>query len=196
MNRLLIAALLIASAMHTNTIMAEEEQKTVIEDAGRVHITWQAYDTYRDIKPVNQSRGNFQRSVFKEFDRHFEKLANDLPQDHILKLTITDVDLAGMVFPNTVPIPIRGGFINMGQTGMDIRVMEAIHFPRLQFDYQLLDESGNTLLTDTVNLKDMGFMDRSTTRTQTRAFVYEKHMISRWYRETIAPEYAQELVHN
>jgi hypothetical protein len=163
MKRYFLTALLAGSVVYASTSFADEEQKTTIEEEGRVHITWQSYDKYRDIKPSNQSRSKFRRNVFKQFDKHFEKLAKSLPEDYLLKLTVTNIDLAGMVFPNNGPIPIRGGFINMGQTGMDIRVMEQVHVPRMDFEFELLDNNGQVVLSDSVKLKDMAFIDRATT---------------------------------
>jgi hypothetical protein len=194
MKKSLLAICIAASMAFSATTIADDEPKTTIEDEGKVHITWHNYDDYQDIRPATQTRGSFRRQVFKQFNKHFEKLAEALPGNHVLKLTVTDVDLAGMVFPNNGPIPIRGGFINMGQTGMDIRVMEPIHIPRMDFSFELVDENQEVLLSDNVELKDMAFFDRTTTRVRHRPFAYEKRMIEDWFEDTIESVYAENLV--
>ena len=173
---------------------AEEDLDSVVEDEGRVHILWQGYDRYRDIQPAAQTPATFRRQLFHELNKHFEKLAEVLPDNHLLKVTVTDIDLAGMVFPNTAPIPIRGGFINMGQTGVNIRVMEPVHTPRMDFSFELVDNNNSVLLSDTVALKDITFFDRSTTRVRHKPFIYEKRMIEQWFEDTIMPVYADSLV--
>jgi len=184
------SALLLGSS---TLVLAQGNPDSTLEEEGKVHILWQNYDSYRDIQPGAQTPSTFRRQVFNELNKHFEKLADVLPENHLLKLTVTDIDLAGMVFPNTRPIPIRGGFINMGQTGIDIRVMEPVYIPQMDFSFELIDNNNKVLLSDTVALKDITFFDRSTTRVRHKAFAYEKRMIEQWFEDTIVPVYEDKV---
>ncbi|WP_218352308.1 DUF3016 domain-containing protein [Alteromonas lipotrueiana] len=146
-------------------------------NAAQVEVTWQDPDTYQDIHPSNQSRQSFRKMIFSDFEEYFGKLAEDLPEDQTLSLTITDLDLAGQVWPSS--------FVG-GIGGTDIRLVKSVYIPRINFVYTLTDASGNTLQSAEVKLKDMGFMDRGV-RTNRRYsnLSYEKAMFKDWFDKTL-----------
>ncbi|WP_286234507.1 DUF3016 domain-containing protein [Thalassotalea sediminis] len=138
--------------------------------AGTSEVTWQNPDKYRDVYAGQEHRAKFKKRVFKEFEQHFAKLAEQLPKEQTLKITVTDVDLAGDVH----------------ETMDRIRVIKDIHIPRMKFSYQLVDASDHILQEGLENLKDMSFMMRSSLRYNNTFLHYEKVMLDQWFDNTLA----------
>ncbi|GEA12397.1 DUF3016 domain-containing protein [Alteromonas sp. KUL49] len=143
--------------------------------AAQVTVTWESPEDYRDVRPVNQSRSSFREQTFKQLEAYFEELAVALPETHSLNITVTNLDLAGEVWP--------ASFVGMGPAGNDVRLIQDIDIPRMEFTYSLLDADGQTIAGQEVKLKDMGFLMGSTTRRQGDSLAYEKHMIKEWFDE-------------
>jgi len=183
MNKLLIGVALSAGMLASTAAIADKKDLTVKEEEGRVHITWQSPQDYTDIRPALQSRSSFRRHVFKEFDEAFEEMAKGLPQGQTLHVTVTDIDLAGQVWP--------ASFVGIGSGGSEVRVIKRIDIPRITFSYVLKDEAGNDLKSDELKLKDMGFLDRLSVRFRERPFAYEKRMLKDWFDETFAEQTAK-----
>lgn len=145
--------------------------------AAQVSVTWQDPDSYRDIHPSNQSRQSFRKMIFADFEEYLTELAEQLPEDQVLKITVTDLDLAGEVWPSS--------FVG-GMGGTDVRLVKPVYIPRISFSYTLTDGSGNTLQNAQVKLKDMAFMDRGVrTNRRYRNLSYEKAMIKDWFDKTL-----------
>ncbi|AWB67108.1 DUF3016 domain-containing protein [Saccharobesus litoralis] len=137
--------------------------------AAQLHIEWQSPEKYTDIRPGNWgSKTKFQQHVTAKLSAHFEKLAEQLPKQQRLNIQVTNLDLAG---------DVRIGSFN------EIRVIRSIDIPRIQFTYQLLDDKGNELVRDQVNLKDMGF-DIRTNKYSHNSFKYEYQMLDNWFNQT------------
>ncbi|MDC8829963.1 DUF3016 domain-containing protein [Alteromonas gilva] len=135
-----------------------------------VEITWQEPESYTDVKPGNESRKRFRERVFKELDEYFNKLAEQLPEGQTLNVTVTNLDLAGQVWPT------------FGMGARDIRIIESMFIPRMAFSYEL-KEGGQVMKSAEVSIKDMSFMN-STARFRTNEpFAYEKFMIKRWFNQ-------------
>lgn len=183
MQRLSVLAVLICSCTWSITSLAEKEDFTEKNEEGRVHITWQSPQNYRDIEPVMQTDESFRSHIFEELDKELEKLAKDLPEGQLLELTFTNIDLAGKVWP--------GSFIGMGLSGGDVRVVKRIDIPRLAFSYVLKDKDGTELKADEVNIKDMNFLDRLPGRYRDRPYAYEKRMLREWFDDTLLSEAAK-----
>ena len=116
---LLVPALMVFSG-------ATLAQKSTAETAEtKVEITWQDPKSYTDVRPSNESRKSFRNRVFKSLDKYFNKLAEALPEGQTLEVTVTDLDLAGQVWPT-----MRAG-------AFDIRIIDTVYIPRMEFSYQL-----------------------------------------------------------
>ena len=72
-------------------------------------------------------------------------------------------------------------FIGLGLNGNEIRVIEDMYIPRIEFSYQLLDGTGKVLQENDVKLKDMGFLDRPNRMFSNERLRYEKNMLSEWF---------------
>ncbi|TRX53151.1 DUF3016 domain-containing protein [Thalassomonas sp. M1454] len=138
--------------------------------AATVDIEWFEPENYRDIKVANGGKKAFQERVLKDFTGYFTELAATLPDNQVLKLKVTDIDLAGdikyMVGPNN----------------QSMRVITDLYFPRMKFSYQLT-ENGEVIQAGDENIKDMGF-NMSSIHHNSESFYYEKEMIEDWFKDT------------
>ncbi|NVK54482.1 MAG: DUF3016 domain-containing protein [Alteromonadaceae bacterium] len=133
-----------------------------------VEITWQEPESYTDVRPSNESRKRFRERVFSELDDYFNKLAEGLPAGQTLSITVTDVDLAGQVWPT------------FGTGAQDIRIIESMYIPRMTFSYQL-KHGEQVMKSAEVSLKEMSFMNNASRFRRNEPFAYEKFMIKRWF---------------
>lgn len=134
--------------------------------AATSEVTWSDYKKYRDIKAGDESRKHFRERTFKNFEKHFTKLASRLPEGQILKIDVTDVDLAG---------DTNAGGINR------LRIVKEIYFPRMDFSYQLFSADGTVMKEDKVELKDMNFMNSSNLRYSNKTLGHEKKLLDDWF---------------
>lgn len=138
----------------------------------RVEVIWVNPSDYSDIRPSNQSRRRFKERTFQDLESHLEKLARRLPEGQRLKLSVTNLDLAGQVWP----AHMAGlGF------GSDVRLIERVDIPRMNFNYELLDSTGNVIKAGEEKLKDMAFQERAAARYRNETLYYEKTMIKDWF---------------
>lgn len=134
-------------------------------------VTWTDYEKYRDIDSGDQSRKHFRERTFKEFEEYFAELAARLPEGQVLKIDVTDVDLAG---------DTNAGGIHR------LRIVKDIFFPRINFSYQLVNADGSVAKEDTVVVKDMNFMMGSNLKYRNKSLGYEKSMLNGWFLETFS----------
>ncbi|WP_286264968.1 DUF3016 domain-containing protein [Thalassotalea atypica] len=139
--------------------------------AASTNVSWENVDDYRDVRSANGSNKKFKAHVFKELEQHITELASDLPESYSLEVKVTNVDLAGNV-----------QFINTQQ----IRVIKEIFIPRVSLSYILTDGNGKSLQADTVEIKDMTFMDNLRTTANRDSFAYEKNMLTSWFKATFS----------
>jgi len=137
--------------------------------AGTSEVTWTNPEKYRDINSGNEPKKPYQERVFKDFEKHFIAMASHLPQGHTLKVNVTDVDLAG----------------DVNISGIErIRIIRDLYFPRLKFDYVLVDGSGSEVKMGGINLKDMSFLMGNNLRYRNKSLGYEKKMLDKWFKST------------
>ena len=91
-----------------------------VQGAANVEITWENPKEYADVKPSNESRKHFRERVFRKLDEHFVELAEKLPDGQTLMVTVTDLDLAGQVWP--------ASFVGFGNSGSDVRLIKAYRY--------------------------------------------------------------------
>ena len=138
--------------------------------AGESEVTWTNPDKYRDVKANDmESRKRFEERTFKNLEKHFAKLAAQLPEGQTLKLDVTDVDLAG---------DVNAGGIER------IRIVKEIYFPRMKFSYELVGADNSVIVADEINLKDMNFMTGSRLKYRNDSLGYEKKMLDDWFKKT------------
>lgn len=166
---------------------------TVEETEGRVHITWQSPNEYRDVRPSNQNRSSFLRQIFSELDKEFEELAEDMPEGYEMKVTVTDLDLAGEVLIGGNGLVAPGISFRLANPINEIRVVQDIFIPRMNFDFSISNSRGEEIMAESVVLKDMAFLQNQIIGRFPSPFVYERRMVNRWYKKTIEPLYEAEI---
>ncbi|TRY32185.1 DUF3016 domain-containing protein [Aliiglaciecola sp. M165] len=141
---------------------------------GNIEVTWENPEDYRDVQPTNQSRKRYREQTFKQLDKYFEELSESLAEGQTLSITVTDLDLAGRVWPSS--------FVGLGHSGNDVRLIKRGEIPRMTFSYTLTDAQGNVVQESAeVKLKDMGFQDRHNPFFKSENLRYEKNMIRHWF---------------
>ena len=136
--------------------------------AATSEVTWTDYENYRDIKPGNESKKHFRERTFKHLEKHFTKLAENLPEGQVLKIDVTDVDLAG---------DTQGSIDRMC-------IVKEIFSPRMNFSYQLVNADASEVVSGEVKLKDMNFMMTNSLRYRRDSLGYEKKMLDDWFEDT------------
>lgn len=141
-----------------------------------VEITWENPKKFKDVQPTMQSRAKFRAQTFERLEKYMNKLAESLPEGQTLTIVVTDLDLAGRVWPSS--------FVGLGSGGSEVRVIKTIDIPRIKFSYTLTDGSGTIIQqADDVKLKDMGFQDRHNPFFKSESLRYEKNMLRRWFKD-------------
>lgn len=137
--------------------------------AATSEMTWTDHEKYRDINPGNGSRKHFRERTFNQLEKHLAKLAEKLPEGQVLKINVTDVDLAGDT--------------HIG--GIDqLRIIKELYFPRMNFSYELVNADGSVVISDKIVLKDMNFMMSSSLKYRSKSLGYEKKMLDDWFADT------------
>jgi hypothetical protein len=144
-----------------------------IEAKAELEVEWEQPEKYTDVRPTNQSKKSFQKSTFKNIESYLGELADGLPDDHKLVIKVTNLDLAGQVWP--------ASYAGLGHGSSDVRVIKDHDIPRIYFNYRLLDASGAVIQQDEVKLKNMTFFDSSTGFFDNDPVRYEKSMLKRWF---------------
>ena len=143
-----------------------------------VEITWQDPEKFDDVRSPSASRVKFRERIFKELDKYFNELAEDLPNGQKLVMNVTNVDLAGNVLP--------ASFAGLGRSMSEVRVVKSIYIPRMSFSYQLLSSDGEVLQEEEVKLKDMSFLNSHNRFFSSDTLRYEKNMIEEWFEDEFA----------
>lgn len=101
--------------------------------------------------------------------RHFQSLAQRLPDGQTLAVTVLDVDLAGEMRPT--------------RRGSDLRVMNGgVDWPMLSLRWSL-SEGGRTLAGGEERLTDMAYLSATRRAASDSELPYETRLIDRWFDE-------------
>lgn len=165
--RFLIAVALSGVAISTQ---ASDEANKNIE------VNWLEPEKFTDLHPSGESRKTFRKRVLRNLEAYFAELAEDLPPQQRLAITVTDIDLAGQVWPTF-------------GAGNDVRIINRTFIPRIEFNYTLTS-SGETLHSADVKLKEISFMMRSVGVRTSDPLRYEKSMLKRWFKEAFPKDVA------
>lgn len=139
--------------------------------AGTSNLEWKNPEKYSDIGSVYGSDDKLEH--FKEeMESYIERLAeSELPDGAVLKLVVTNVDLAGEFEPWRID--------------HDVRIVREIYPPKMRFSYTLQNDGkvvseGKESLTDLDFSFNIGrrFFDQD-------QFFYEKEMLGDWIRNDL-----------
>ncbi len=140
-----------------------------------VEIVWENPKDYTDVRPTTESRVKFRESTFKKLEEYVNKLAEDLPDGQTLSMKVTNLDLAGQVWP--------ASFVGFGNGGTDVRLVKGIDIPRMEFSYTLKEADGSIAQENEVKIKDMNFQHRHNPFFRSEPLRYEKNMLRKWFKD-------------
>ncbi len=166
---------MLATSLHLGASepdVSEESQP----DMSAVRIEWKDPENYFDVESADGFDEDFRDNVFFQLEKHIKKIAKQLPEGQRLKMVVTDLDLAGRLWP---------GMFYGFNGGNDVRIVKTVDFPRVEFQYELTDEQGAMVISGDENLRDMGFQQRVSRVFRSDPLRYEKAMIERWMRATL-----------
>ena len=140
-----------------------------------VEIVWENPKKFTDVKSANESRSKFREHTFAQLEKYINELAEELPEGQTLSMKVTDLDLAGQVWP--------ASFVGLGHSGGDVRLVKSIDIPRMEFSYTLTDTDGSIIQQADVNIKDMNFQHRHNPFFDSESLRYEKNMLKSWFKD-------------
>ncbi|WP_158965756.1 DUF3016 domain-containing protein [Paraglaciecola sp. L3A3] len=140
----------------------------------KVEVTWTNPDKYTDIKDSFDGYQTTKEDAFYNIEKVLNRLAKKLPDGYLLKLDVSDLDLAGETHSR------------------NIRVVRDMFPPRMKFSYQLLDGGDNILLEKQENIRDTSFMNQVSLRYRNQAYGFEKQLIEDWFKDS----FSEQLVKN
>jgi hypothetical protein len=155
----------------------DSNQENPDKENTRVEMNWVEPKKFTDLRERTFSTKRFRERVFTILESHFEELAAQLPEGQSIKLTITDIDLAGRVEP--------AAFTGLSASAEDVRIMRDIDIPRMNFEYTIVDGDGNIVKQEDVKIKDMNYLNGTRSFRTERPLGYEKRMITRWFEKNI-----------
>lgn len=140
--------------------------------AAKLSLKWQNPEDYIDVKAsLYESDEDFQSYTFEQFETFLNRLAKKLPDDQTLKLTVTDLDLAGEVRLRTGPLS-------------DMRVIKTPYIPRIKFNYELIGSDKRVIQSGEEYLKNMAMHDQVILPPSLDNYKYEFSMLNRWFKKT------------
>jgi hypothetical protein len=135
--------------------------------AGDVKVIWQNPEKYTDIRATHEQQDRFQQRLFSHMDKVFTDLAQTLPADSQLEITVTDFDLAG-----DIP-PMLAGRIN------EVRVIKDIYSPKIAFTYSF--SHNNQIISGNESIRDLNFMSGISRSFRSDEFYYEEKMLKKGF---------------
>lgn len=139
--------------------------------AGTSTIEWIKPDKYSDVGTSFGSTDKFDQFK-KEIESYMERVAEqELPDGSVLKLTVTNVDLAGEFEP--------------WRMNEDVRIVREIYPPKMRFSYTL-QKDGEVVSKGKESLSDIDFTFNIGRRFFDQdQFFYEKEMLGEWVRNEL-----------
>ena len=135
--------------------------------AGTVEVKFVDPDQFSD---AGRGSIDIERTV-KAFTEHLQGLGKALPDGQTLRLSVTDIDLAGELRPT--------------RHGSDVRVLRGrADWPRVNLRYELMD-GGRTLKSGEARLSDISYQQVSLGLYRNDAYAYEMRMLDRWFKDDI-----------
>jgi hypothetical protein len=144
--------------------------------ADKVEIAFKNPETFADIQADFLDDGSHRVEMLKVLSAQFtSSLSASVGEGYHLRLTFTDIDLAGDYH---LGVPLAGG----GRA----RIINDFYPPRLSFDFVLTDLAGKVVAKGHRDLADPSFLQRLHPQ-NLGSFRYEQELLHRWARAELAP---------
>ncbi|MEO6246483.1 MAG: DUF3016 domain-containing protein [Opitutaceae bacterium] len=101
-------------------------------------------------------------------DHVLEQAKYHVPEGHLLRITITDVDMAGDFEPW------------LGPRWDDVRIVKDIYPPRINLTFRLTDAAGTVVKEGKRELRDLAFMMKITAGFRSDPLRHEKALLDDW----------------
>ncbi len=144
----------------------------------RLTATLTDVDNFRDFSVSGMSEERTKGVFESEFNRFARTEARrSIPEEYRVHLEFTDIDMAGDIQP----------WRNRNHS--DLRYIEAIYPPMLEFKYTVKDAEGETVLEGEKTLRDINYLFSPNQRFRSfTSFRYELSMLSDWLRGELRRE--------
>lgn len=132
--------------------------------AGSVEVKFVGADKFSDA-----GRGSVEITRTAEaLGQYLQSLGKKLPDGQVLKVSITDIDLAGE--------------LQLGRTN-EVRVVRGrADWPRIELSYTL-EQGGDVLKSGQAKLADLSYTQTTPSPRRNEAYGYERYMLERWFNE-------------
>lgn len=121
----------------------------------------------RDSQSGDSSRTTYLDQIR---DHVLEQAKYHVPEGHLLRVTFTDIDMAGDFEP------WRGPRFD------DIRIVKDIYPPRISLSFRLTDAEGNVVKEGKRELRDLAFLMKITMGFRDDSVRHEKALLDDWLR--------------
>jgi len=167
----LFSLLLLALAGSGCESLAVKNAAAAEAAAAKVEVEFVAPEAFTDVRDALVATEKGRAYTIEEVRRYLvETAARHVPEGQHLKVTVTDIDMAG-------------DYEFWGRAGhSDIRVIKAIYPPSIDLAFVLSDTSGTVLKEGSRRLHDLAFQMRIDLR-DTDRLRYEKALIDDWLRD-------------
>jgi len=143
--------------------------ETISATDGLAKVTLIKPHNFTDIETGNLGvQSNFEQRVAKELAKaladHFKET------DLTIDIIFSNIDLAGETRFNM----------------REIRVLKDLYIPRMSFEYEIKDTSGVVKLADTVDIKDMNYLDKRLFGLKANDLIgYDKRMLIEYFEKAL-----------
>lgn len=137
-----------------------------------ISVRFQEPDNFTDVR--DSLGGPMSQSYLDQLAKHLQTVAaRRLPAGRKLSVTFTDIDLAGDIQ--------LGGADN-------VRIVQSVHFPRMELNFILTDEQGAVLKQGDRQLRDLDFQTKLLPLTERNApLAYDKRLLTDWVNTEFGP---------
>ena len=154
--------------LHARTWVAAALLAAAGAASADVTVNYVKPDDFVDMPRSPQDR----EQVLRDLSRHFASLGKELPAGQNLKVTITDVDLAGWLEPRRWAMD-------------DIRIMRGgADWPTMNVTWTL-EQNGQVVKSGTDTLKNMMYQQRLNRYSSSDPMRYEKQMMDDWFQKSV-----------
>jgi hypothetical protein len=141
-----------------------------VQTIARAEVNFFEPKKFTDVR--DSSMGDYERTTYLDQmrDHLLEQAKYYVPEGHTLRVTITDVDMAGDFEP------WRGPRFD------DIRIVKDIYPPRITLNFQLTNAEGVVVKEGRRDLRDLGFLMKITMGFRDDPVRHEKALLDDWLR--------------
>jgi Protein of unknown function (DUF3016) len=139
----------------------------------RIEVTFEHPENFTDVKDSNMPTDKGRDAILSRI-RSFlvSRTGTLLPAGDALRITFTDIDLAGDFEPWR------------GAQWDDVRIVKDIYPPAFKFSYVVTEPSGRVVKQGTEDIRDLNFQTRMVLDTSD-TLRYEKDILGDWARSTL-----------